>query len=237
MFSRLTSLVRRRAWIVSGALAAAAVLTGAGVAHAGLSLVYPPPPYGYPALQSYSQLAANWWKWALTQPAATSPLLDTTGANCGAGQSGAVWFLAGGLDSTPVHRTCTVPYGKTIVFPIVNSAYFAFTTDPADQRTETFVRDQAAAGIAGATNLRAEIDGVPVLSPLAYHEKSVLFKVTLPDGNIFGLPAGMVLDPSADEGYYLALIPLLPGKHTVHFHGELPASGLVEDVSYDLVVK
>src|SRR5262249_18467974 len=112
MLSKVASFIRRRTWIVSGALAAAAVLTGASVAEAGLSLVYPPAPLGFPALQSYSQLASNWWKWVLAQPAATSPLLDSTGANCSAGQSGLVWFLAGAADSTPVQRTCTVPYGK-----------------------------------------------------------------------------------------------------------------------------
>jgi len=65
----------------------------------------------------------------------------------------------------------------------------------------------------------------------------VLFSVTLPEGNIFGLPAGTVLDPSADEGYYIAMQPLTLGTHTVRFHGELPNSNLVEDVTYTLTVK
>jgi hypothetical protein len=211
-----------------------AALTATRIASAGLSLVYPPPPFGFPAGQSYSQLGAHWWQWALSQSADKSPLLDSTGANCGNGQQGLVWFLAGSSDGSPVNRTCTVPYGKTIVFPIVNGAYFAFATDPADQRTESFVRGQVTF-VEGAANLKVEIDGIPVANPKAYLEKSTLFSVTLPDNNIYGLPAGFVLAPSADEGYYIALQPLTPGSHTVHFHADLAAAP--QEVTYNLTVR
>src|SRR5262249_651342 len=110
--------------IVFGFLALAATST-AGSAKAGISLVLPPAPFR-PAFETYSTLAAGWWEWALTQPASTNPILDTTGANCGVGQSGLVFYLAGNFGGSS-SRTCTVPYGKTIVFPILNGAYFAFT--------------------------------------------------------------------------------------------------------------
>ena len=233
MFSKLKSVSRRA---VLGALALGSTLglvAAARTASANISLVYPP--ISFPAGKSYSQLAASWWQWALTQPTATSPLVDTTGANCAAGQSGAVWFLAGALDSTPVSRKCTVPYGKTIVLPIVNAAYFAFASDPPEQKTESFLRSQVTY-IEGATNLRAEVDGLTVWNPSAYREKSVLFGLTLPADNVYGLPAGFRLEPSVDEGYYIAMQPLLPGRHTVHVHGEVPG-GFVSDVTYDLVVR
>lgn len=224
------SPVTRRALLAAAALG---IVVAARTASANLSLVLPP--LAFPAGKSYGQLAAGWWQWALTQPAATSPLLDTTGANCGKGQSGAVWYLAGSLDSTPVKRTCTVPYGKTIVFPIVNAGYFAFASDPADQKTEAFLRSQVTF-IEGATNLRAEVDGITVWNPSIYREKSVLFGVTLPADNVYGLPAGFRLEPSVDEGYYLAVQPLLPGHHSIRFHGEVPG-GFVADVTYDLNVR
>jgi len=217
-----------------------ALVLGARVASAGISFVFPPPPLGFPAGQSYSQLAANWWKWVLAQPTTTSPLLDTTGANCAAGQSGAVWYLAGAPSNDPVKRSCTVPFGKTIVFPMINAAYFAFPTDPADQRTDAFVRSQVTF-IEQATNLRAEIDGIPVALPKAYLEKSKIFNLTLPADNIFGVDAGQVLDPSADEGFYVGVQPLTLGTHKIHFHAELPATptapGMVQEVTYDLTVR
>jgi hypothetical protein len=209
-------------------------MLAARVAGAGLSFVYPPPPFGFPAGQSYSQHAANWWKWLIAQPSPHSPLLDTTGAECATGQSGLVWFLAGAPSNDPVKRTCTIPFGKTIVFPIINAAYFAFPEDPPEQRTEQFVRSQVTF-IEQATNLRAEVDGVPVAIPKLYLEKSVIFRTTAPADNILGVPAGQVLDPSADEGYYIGVQPLLPGRHKLHFHGELP--GEVQDVTYDIVVR
>ena len=203
----------------------------------GISLVYPPPPLGLPAGKTYGQLAAGFWQWALTQPADKSPLFDTTGANCAQGQSGSVWYLAGTTDGSAVTRSCTVPFGKTIVFPIVNAAYFAFADDPPEQKTESFLRSQVKF-VEGATNLRAEIDGVPVLLPQTYLEKSPLFSVTLPANNIYGLPAGTVLNPSVDEGYYIAVQPILSvlGPHTIHFHAELNGT-VVSEVTYKITVR
>jgi hypothetical protein len=57
---------------------------------------------------------------------------------------GETWFLPGTLSSDPVSRTCSVPTGKHVAFPVVNNAYFAFSNDPPEHRTENFVRSQVA---------------------------------------------------------------------------------------------
>lgn len=202
-----------------------------------LNLVYPP--NSLPALQPYRTHAAHWWKWILAQPKNTSALLDTTGAKCGTGQSGPVWFLAGAPGElvepavNTVTRSCTIPSGRTIIFPVVNSAYFAFPDDPADQRTETYVRDQVDY-VAEATNLQASLDGVAIQNPARYYEQSDLFSATLPANNIYDVPAGQVFSPSADAGYYIAVQPLLPGRHTLRFHGTL--AGQTFDVTYNLTI-
>jgi hypothetical protein len=231
--------------LIAGAIAACGL--AGSQAQAGLSFVDPPPPFA-PAGISYSQLAADWWKWAETQPAPVNPLLDTTGANCGQGQSGPVWFLAGTFGGGTTTRTCKVPYGKTIVFPIVNTSYQAFPTDPAAQRTESFVRGQAACEIQGATNLEADVDGLPVLFPQWYLEKSNEFDVTLPANNVFGpnglnegVPDGQVLSPGYDEGYYVGVSPLTPGQHKIHWHATIPVNSCnpvatTQDVTYTLNV-
>lgn len=36
--------------------------------------------------QTYAQLAAAWWQWAVAQPAHLDPLRDTTGVHCAQGQ-------------------------------------------------------------------------------------------------------------------------------------------------------
>jgi hypothetical protein len=167
----------------------------------------------------YGNLAAAWWQWATETPTNKNALVDTTGKNCASNQTGSVWFLAGTLDGSSVTRTCTVPQGTYLFFPLSNDFYGAFLTDPADQRTEDFVRSQVEC-IEGAI-VTATIDGVPVNNPQHYLETSSLFSIQLPKNNVFGVTAAEVpkltLSPVADEGYYLYLYPLAPGYHTIHF--------------------
>src|SRR4051795_351517 len=51
--------------------------------------------------RTYGDWSARWWQWALAIPVHSPPfgdrighpLFDLTGARCGVGQSGPVWFL------------------------------------------------------------------------------------------------------------------------------------------------
>ena len=77
--------------------------------------------------------------------------------------------------------------------------------------TEQFLRGQVDPPIRGATGLSATIDGVSVPDIKArYFEDSVLFSVTVPAENIFGLPGGTLVGPSADAGYYLMVLHFRP---------------------------
>ena len=195
--------------------------------------------------KSYGELAAAWWQWAAETPTPDNALIDDTGANCTKNQTDHVWFLAGSFGSDPVTRTCKVPNGTFLFFPLVNDAYFAFLNDPDDQRTEDFVRSQTTC-IVGA-ELTAEIDGVTVNDPAQYLGESPLFTVHLPTDNIFGAVEGtgpgqvplLTLDPSVDRGYYLYLNPLTPGRHTIHFTSAQGAGcpdTPTQDVTYILTV-
>jgi hypothetical protein len=192
------------------------------------------PPAAHPYGQSYGEWGADWWQWALSQPVSTNPVLDETGANCAAGQSGPVWFLAGTFGGSAT-RSCAIPTGKALLLPVLNNAYFAFENDPPEQRTEEFVRGQVSFFEDAVTRLSATIDGVSVASiKERYFAESPLFTVVLPADNLFGLPEGFVLDPSVDVGYYLMVEPLAPGEHTIHFAGALP--GFSVDVTYAITV-
>ena len=99
----------------------------------------------HPFGNTYGEWAAKWWQWALGTPARINPLFDATGEFCDAGQKGPVWFLASTLGYSggeygPVERDCTVPFGKSLFFPIINAGYFAFLNDDPEYRTEEFVR-------------------------------------------------------------------------------------------------
>jgi hypothetical protein len=184
----------------------------------------------------YSQLQADWQEWALTQPAASNPVLDPTGDLCGNGQSGKYFFLAGSFDGTPVNRTCTVSASKTLFFPIVNESYLAFPEDlegmtPAQQ--EAYVRAQNVL-TARATGLSLKIDGVPQLfvPPFIYLRESKTFALSLSD--IYGEDYdGQVIPMGADKGYY-AMVAISPGKHTLEWTGSV--AGSKQDVKYTLNV-
>jgi hypothetical protein len=191
------------------------------------------PPTAHPYGQTYSEWAADWWQWALEQPTATNPVLDTTGAQCANDQQGKVWFLAGSFGEEPVIRECTVPTGTALLIPVLNAFYCA---EPNEPQTEEFVREQVALQIADdATGLSVTIDGAAVSNVDAYFEESALFELTLPEGNIFGLPAGTRYPVCADAGYYVVVHPLPPGEHTINFTGTT-RTGFSVDVTYHITV-
>lgn len=85
-----------------------------------------------PAGQTYGRWAAAWWEWVLGVPGASNPAADPTGQYCAQRQVDRVWFLAGSFSSAPVVRSCSIPAGKSLFFPLINTGYFAFLNDPAD---------------------------------------------------------------------------------------------------------
>ena len=194
----------------------------------------------HPHGQTYSEWAAQWWQWALETPASVNPVVDQTGQHCAEGQMGHVWFLAGTFGTVPVVRTCTIPTGTALFFPLINSLYAAFLNDPPATRTEDYVRSQVACT---DVSISAEINGVPVSDPLQYYEQSPLFDVQLPADNVFGFGEDdvprLLLSPSVDAGYYLFLHPLPPGTYTIHWVASqsCPSGPLAQQVTYHLTVR
>lgn len=181
---------------------------------------------------NFGELTAKWWNWALDTPTPINPLIDTTGANCAVGQSGSVWFLAGGISGITVTRTCTIPAGKIIFFPVANSFCATGRGDPVPTRNALFDRGCAKDFLESATNVSAEIDGASITNLADYRVSAKGFALKLPVDNIFGAPAG-TYSPAAADGYYVAVV-LPAGYHTIHIHAEFP-DGIV-DVTYMLLI-
>jgi len=190
---------------------------------------------------AWKQLSSEWWQWVLSSPASVSPLVDATGANCMVGQRGTNWFLVGTFGGGPVTRSCDIPEGATLFFPVVNSINFdtpGQCFQGPDPIPASVYRAFAAAFVNGATNLSATLDGRPV-GPM-HRTVSPVFEVALPVDNVFvaacgGLDAG-IYSPAVDDGFYVRLNPLSVGPHTLHIHAEVPAAGFVLDVTYNLEV-
>lgn len=183
-------------------------------------------PYG----KTYGQWAARWWQWALSIPASSNPLTDTTGEFSAVGQSGPVWFLAGTFGNS-AERTVTIPAGKGVFLPVHNWIFGAIAGDcdpsnpgvPCDVPT---LQAAAAAATESAQTLDVFIDGQAVPNVRTYRASSPGgFNVTLPADAVLGLPTG-TFGPHVADGYWLMLAPLEPGAHTILVHVINPAFGL-----------
>ena len=243
--SYVPRLARCRTTLVAG-LFVVALLVAATPASAQPHQARVFPPGAHPFGQSYSEWAADWWTWALAQPVDVNPILDPTGEDYAQGQQGRIWFLAGTGFGGPetVSRTCTVPKGAALVFPVLNQFAGWGTADPPEQRSEEFQRSQALPPMLAATYLSATVDGVAVEDVSRYLEESFVFRVVFPADNIFGLDsscspspmpdAGCVVFPSVDAGYYLVTKRLNSGTHTIHFSGT--TGDFTVDVTYTITV-
>jgi hypothetical protein len=196
-----------------------------------------------PEGQTYGRWATAWWQWALGIPAAENPLTDPSGENCAQRQVDTVWFLAGSQIGR-VARTCRVPAGKSLFFPLINTFYGAFLNDPADTRTEEFVRKAGSCSDPVKIS-QLSIDGSKIPQPLRFFtgasgSQSPIFNVQLPPDNLFGADASvvpeLVLSPSAEQGYYLFLSPLSSGPHTIHWESSGCMPGNIQDITYYLTV-
>ncbi len=194
--------------------------------------------------RTYSEWSAEWWQWAFSIPVATHPLFDN--GNCSVGQSGPVWFLGGSFVSNTAVRSCTVPAGKMLFFPILNgedsNVEESFNNGCSDSilgSTIVGLRKCATAGQDGLS-LSATIDGfsVPNIAH-TFRFQSPAFSFTLPDDNLLkattGNPYAAGTYLSVGDGYYLMLAPLWPGNHLIHFHGSAP-NGFTLDITYHLTV-
>jgi hypothetical protein len=202
---------------------------------------------------SYSEWSARWWQYAFSVPTPQSPFLDQTGANFSAGQSGKVWYLSGGLEFTTsqtpppgninvLDRTVTMPTGKALFFPVLNTEFDNVTPGGPDTTlTPDQLRSLAQSNMNSAENMTATIDGRAVSNLSQYRVTSPVFGYHLPADNIESFFAGTTIPardvyPAVGDGVYLMLAPLSAGQHTVHFSGDFGPGNFGLDVTYHITV-
>ena len=170
-------------------------------------------PYG----KSYVKWTEKWWQWLFSIPKDQSPVLDKTGENSNKEQSGPVWYLVGTTGNrSRARRACVIPYGKSILFPIIVSQ-FSCTEKPSKSRQE-LVSD-AAKDIDLTSYLEVIIDNIR-LSGLSRYRIQSYFSLKLVKGNIWNLKPGWTW--AASDGFWVFLKPLSEGKHAISFEGIEP---------------
>jgi hypothetical protein len=166
--------------------------------------------------RSWEDWSAIWWQWCSTEPEESNPVADKTGEFCNKNQHDPdVWFLAGTFGGK-AERTCTIPFRKAILFPIINDliSYAEYN----HLKTESDLRSYAKSDLDEATVYKATVDGVELQNLQKYRVQSHLFSfIILPDDPA-GVPAGTTVGIS--DGYWVFLKPLSIGQHIIHFTGE-----------------
>jgi hypothetical protein len=151
--------------------------------------------------KTIGEWSAEWWKWAFAIPVSTNPISTNPmlGGDCAQGQKGPVWFLAGVWQGGTAIRSCTVPGGKYILFPIANSFWIQTKKDdenpaPCGKDDETCWRKEANNSLPPSIGgeLEATLDGDPENpNPIIFNPKtpiirsqSPVFTAFFPDDNV-----------------------------------------------------
>ena len=194
--------------------------------------------------KTYAEWTAEWWKWALSFPIDSNPITDKTGEFCDKGQSGPVWFLAGTLGES-LERTCKIPAGKAIFYPLINIVWI----DCPESTDEDLTDDEVGWILANfqppgdsacqltstldtflAPNFGDEFDmPLSALRKPAIRTQSPVFSAYLPENSLMSeacpqpdypvpMPSGNT-GRAVSEGHWVMLPPLENGEHLLKLHG------------------
>jgi hypothetical protein len=175
-----------------------------------------------------AEWSARHWQWTVSLPIPVNPGQDVTGATCGYGQSGPVFFIPRNFPP------CTVPTGVTLFVPIVGTVCSTVEPPPYVGGDEAELRTCAAAEVDRYTGIVVRVDGQEVPEIEAYRDSSPRFIMTLPDHNVLGVPAGIAY--AVADGYQLMVAPLPLGDHEIVAHVELTDGTVLPDKVMRLIV-
>lgn len=174
-------------------------------------------------------LGAQWWQQALSIPLDLNPILDQTGASCGLGQYGDIWFLHGSFGGPQIVRNCSVPAGRRFFLPIINWICLPFPGETIKENVELCRESNDL-----TDTLHLTIDGVPSDKLIKRRAQRNPFDVTLPENNVYGVEPGTYV--AVHDGYWAMIPQLSPGEHTIEIFGSISFFGFTADVVYNLTV-
>ena len=212
-------------------------------------------PSGTYAGKTYAEWGAAFVKWQLELPGPDFPSLDSTGAACAVGQSGAadgggdgggtqtdVFFLAESWITT-VTRSCTIPTGEMIFIPLMGWYWDNGGTPAGSQLTDDQLKSMLTQVDVAVTGLSLDIDeksyGSKVSDFAAYLSGPTQFSYTMPNtptnfaaeypGSYSSATFSGTVPISFCTGYWILLAPLSVGGHKIHYtllRNAIPSLGL-----------
>jgi hypothetical protein len=258
--------MRRLIVIVLSAIIAMTLAMPAAFGHVGP---------GAAASATARQLDAAWWSWAVSTPASQSPLSggdpDYNDAQCNGTPvtktATQEWFLAGSaaelsedggsiLTDSGQKRTCDVPAGTHIFFPLVNN----FCATPVDADTPEELSECAKTltdDMVEDASYYVRVDGQDVAAgrivraPSSPYTANFYDDPNSDDDNVFAQAGYRGEQTVASDGLYVTLPPLSKGKHTIEWAGIFVWDGgsiyeggpvldpftLPEETTYNITVK
>src|SRR5690349_21263415 len=121
--------------------------------------------------RSQAEWSVLWWQWAGSFEYDNSPVADRTGNLCHLKQKGPVWFLAGTYGTHRTVRTCKVPKGKYLFFPLINYVVSPDGVHPCSECCPNYVRT-AREITDNPSYLIVDLDGQRLQQPESYRQVS-----------------------------------------------------------------
>jgi hypothetical protein len=128
---------------------------------------------------SLADWSARSWQWSLSLPTDINPYLDESGASCGYGQSGEVFFLASADHN--VERQCIVPLGAHIFVALAGAECSTVEPPPFYGGDEAELTQCAIDAVDSAnaiydmSTMTLTVDGQTVSDLMAYRAPTPLF--------------------------------------------------------------
>lgn len=183
------------------------------------------PPYERVDGKEVKGHAEGFWRWLQARDPKQHPALDRSGQFCAEGQSGAVWFLAGGAAADRIERTCSVPFGSNIVVPVITAMF-----PSADLATCKATAEVTKLAPYSMQNSFFEINGKRFDRLQGYSASQSNCGEVVVNGK-----------PAATNpvwmGIWVPLRPLPRGEHTISFGGRVNAINVDRQVTYKIVVR
>ncbi len=190
--------------------------------------------------KSYSEWAAEWWKWNLQFDCDHFPIRDQTGLLENQNQSGPVFFLAGRRGYT---LSVIVPADVSLFLPLITfESDYPCASDPTLQpapgeTVEHFLTTMTQSSVNAMDQLSLTIDGNPIGNIGSYQTISPMFNMSANadlancfDDCIAGNPQSFV-----GGGYFFMLKHLSPGTHVIHrVGGASTLFPFLYDITYNI---
>lgn len=181
---------------------------------------------------SYEEWIRRWWKWLISIQKVKNPGIDSTGKLCGTDQDNPhVWFLAGTFGGR-TYRKCIIPYGRAILFPIIN--YECSFADAPSLRSEEELEKHCRHEIDQIGDIYASVDGKKI-DVQNYRVKSKCFTVDVPPNNCLDAINGTTR--IASDGYWLFIEPLPTGSHVLKSFGSCLAGKIKICCTFRFTIK